>query len=104
MRILSRALGLSALLAAGLILTNGALRAADAPVVHVKAEVKDAYVGQVVDQCKPILSIVERGGELQTAAASLGNWLSGNQPSNKGLYRGGANSTVLPPKDDGAGE
>src|SRR3984957_8174187 len=44
MRILSRALGLSALLAAGLILTNGTLRAADAPGVHVKAEVKDGTV------------------------------------------------------------
>jgi type IV pilus secretin PilQ/predicted competence protein len=44
MRILWRALGLSALLAAGLIWTNGALRASDAPVVHVKAEVKDGAV------------------------------------------------------------
>jgi len=37
-------LGLGALLAAGLIWTNGALRASDAPVVHVKAEVKDGAV------------------------------------------------------------
>src|SRR5271170_6519748 len=44
MRILRRALGLGALLAAGLIWTNGALRASDAPVVHVKAEVKDGAV------------------------------------------------------------
>ena len=44
MRILWRALGLGALLAAGLIWTNGALRASDAPVVHVKAEVKDGAV------------------------------------------------------------
>jgi type IV pilus secretin PilQ/predicted competence protein len=44
MRIQWRALGLGALLAAGLIWTNGALRASDAPVVHVKAEVKDGAV------------------------------------------------------------
>ena len=53
MRILSRALGLSALLAAGLILTNGALRAADAPVVHVKAEVKDGAVRLQADANAP---------------------------------------------------
>ncbi len=44
MRILWRALGLGALLAAGLIWTNGTLPASDAPVVHVKAEVKDGAV------------------------------------------------------------
>ena len=44
MRILWRAWGLGALVAAGLILSNGALRASDAPVVHVKAEVKDGAV------------------------------------------------------------
>jgi type IV pilus secretin PilQ/predicted competence protein len=53
MRILSRAWGLSALLAAGLILTNGALRAADAPVVHVKAEVKDGAVRLQADANAP---------------------------------------------------
>lgn len=36
MRITSRTWGLGALLAAGLLLSNGALRAADAPVVHLK--------------------------------------------------------------------
>jgi type IV pilus assembly protein PilQ len=46
-------LGLSALLAAGLILTNGALRAADAPVVHVKAEVKDGAVRLQADANAP---------------------------------------------------
>jgi type IV pilus assembly protein PilQ len=44
MRIMRRAWGLSALLAAALILTNGALSASDAPVVHVKAVVKDGAV------------------------------------------------------------
>jgi type IV pilus secretin PilQ/predicted competence protein len=53
MRILSRAMGLSALLAAGLILTNGTLRAADAPVVHVKAEVKDGTVRLQADANAP---------------------------------------------------
>jgi type IV pilus secretin PilQ/predicted competence protein len=53
MRILSRAWGLSALLAAGLILTNGVLRAADAPVVHVKAEVKDGTVRLQADANAP---------------------------------------------------
>ena len=53
MRILSRALGLSALLAAGLVLTNGTLRAADAPVVHVKAEVKDGTVRLQADANAP---------------------------------------------------
>jgi type IV pilus secretin PilQ/predicted competence protein len=53
MRILSRALGLSALLAAGLIWTNGALRATDAPVVHVKAEVKDGAVRLQADANAP---------------------------------------------------
>jgi type IV pilus secretin PilQ/predicted competence protein len=53
MRIQWRALGLGALLAAGLIWTNGALRAADAPVVHVKAEVKDGAVRLVADANAP---------------------------------------------------
>jgi type IV pilus assembly protein PilQ len=44
MRIMRRAWGLTALLAAALILTNGALSASDAPVVHVKAVVKDGAV------------------------------------------------------------
>ncbi|MGH9725784.1 MAG: AMIN domain-containing protein, partial [Candidatus Acidiferrales bacterium] len=44
MRIMQRAWGLSALVAASLILTCGALSAADAPVVHVKAVVKDGGV------------------------------------------------------------
>ena len=44
MRIMWRAWGLAALVAASLILTNGALPASDAPVVHVKAEVKDGAV------------------------------------------------------------
>jgi type IV pilus assembly protein PilQ len=39
-----RAWGLGALIAAGLILSNGALPASDAPVVHVKAVVKDGGV------------------------------------------------------------
>jgi type IV pilus assembly protein PilQ len=39
-----RAWGLTALVAAALILTNGALSASDAPVVHVKAVVKDGAV------------------------------------------------------------
>jgi type IV pilus assembly protein PilQ len=53
MRILWRALGLGALLAAGLIWTNGALRASDAPVVHVKAEVKDGAVRLHADANAP---------------------------------------------------
>ena len=44
MRIMRRGLGLSALVAAGLILSNGVLRANDRPVVHVKAVVKDGAV------------------------------------------------------------
>jgi type IV pilus secretin PilQ/predicted competence protein len=44
MRIMWRAWGLGALIAAGLILSNGALPASDAPVVHVKAVVKDGGV------------------------------------------------------------
>ena len=44
MRIMRRAWGLTALLAAALVLTNGALSASDAPVVHVKAVVKDGAV------------------------------------------------------------
>ena len=44
MRIMRRAWGLTALVAAALILTNGALRASDEPVVHVKAVVKDGNV------------------------------------------------------------
>jgi type IV pilus assembly protein PilQ len=44
MRIMRRAWRLSALVAAGLILTNGALPANDSPVVHVKAVVKDGTV------------------------------------------------------------
>jgi type IV pilus secretin PilQ/predicted competence protein len=53
MRILRRALGLGALLAAGLILTNGALRASDAPVVHVKAVVNDGAVRLQADANAP---------------------------------------------------
>ncbi len=44
MRIMWRAWGLTALVAASLILTNGALSANDEPVVHVKAVVKDGTV------------------------------------------------------------
>jgi type IV pilus secretin PilQ/predicted competence protein len=44
MRIMWRALGLGALVAAGLVLSNGVLLASDAPVVHVKAVVKDGAV------------------------------------------------------------
>jgi len=44
MRIMWRAWGLSALVAASLMVTNGALPANDAPVVHVKAVVKDGTV------------------------------------------------------------
>ena len=45
MRIMWRGWGLGALIAAGLVLSNGTLAAAaDAPVVHVKAEVKDGTV------------------------------------------------------------
>ncbi len=53
MRILWRALGLGALLAASLIWTNGALRASDAPVVHVKAEVRDGAVRLQADANAP---------------------------------------------------
>jgi type IV pilus secretin PilQ/predicted competence protein len=53
MRILWRALGLGALLAAGLVWTNGALRAGDLPVVHVKAEVKDGAVRLQADANAP---------------------------------------------------
>jgi type IV pilus secretin PilQ/predicted competence protein len=44
MRIMWRAWGLAALVAAGLIWTNGTLSASDALVVHVKAVVKDGAV------------------------------------------------------------
>ena len=44
MRIMWRGWGLTAAVAASLILTNGALPANDAPVVHVKAVVKDGAV------------------------------------------------------------
>jgi type IV pilus secretin PilQ/predicted competence protein len=44
MRIMWRAFGLGALIAASLILSNGVLSADDAPVVHVKAVVKDGAV------------------------------------------------------------
>jgi len=44
MRIMWRAWGLGALIAAGLILSNGTLSAADWPVVHVSAVVKDGTV------------------------------------------------------------
>jgi type IV pilus assembly protein PilQ len=44
MRIMWRALALTAMFAASLILTNGVLPAADQPVVHVKAVVEDGAV------------------------------------------------------------
>ena len=44
MRIMRRALGLTALVAGALILTSGALRASDGPVVHVKAVVTNGNV------------------------------------------------------------
>ena len=44
MRITWRGCGLAALVAAGLLWTNGTLSASDAPVVHVKAVVKDGAV------------------------------------------------------------
>lgn len=44
MRIIRRGWGLAAVVAAGLILTGGAAMAADSPVVHIKATVKDGGV------------------------------------------------------------
>jgi type IV pilus secretin PilQ/predicted competence protein len=44
MRIIWRGLGLSALIAGSLMLSNGVLRASDAPVVHIKTVVKDGAV------------------------------------------------------------
>ncbi len=44
MRIMRRAMGATALVAAALILMSGALRASDGPVVHVKAVVKNGNV------------------------------------------------------------
>jgi type IV pilus secretin PilQ/predicted competence protein len=44
MRIMRRAWGLTAVVAAALMLTSGSLLAGDAPVVHVKAVVKDGAV------------------------------------------------------------
>jgi type IV pilus secretin PilQ/predicted competence protein len=44
MRIMWQGWGLGALIAAGLVLSSGTLAAANAPVVHVKAEVKDGAV------------------------------------------------------------
>jgi len=44
MRIMWRACGLAVLMAAGLIVTNGAPLASDSPVVHVKAVVQDGVV------------------------------------------------------------
>jgi type IV pilus assembly protein PilQ len=44
MRIMRRAVGATALVAGALILMSGALRASDAPVVHVKAVVKNGNV------------------------------------------------------------
>src|SRR5271170_8423195 len=44
MRIMRRAWGLTAVVAAALMLTSGSLFAGDAPVVHVKAVVKDGAV------------------------------------------------------------
>ncbi|MBZ5696219.1 MAG: type IV pilus secretin PilQ [Acidobacteriia bacterium] len=44
MRIMPRAWGLGALIAAGFILSGGALRASETPVVHVKAVVQDGGV------------------------------------------------------------
>ena len=44
MRIMRRGLGLSTLIAASLMLSNGALRADDQPVVHLKAVVKNGAV------------------------------------------------------------
>jgi type IV pilus secretin PilQ/predicted competence protein len=44
MRIIWRAWGLAAVMAAGLVVTNGASPASDSPIVHVKAEVQDGVV------------------------------------------------------------
>ena len=44
MRIMRRAWGFTATVAAALMLTSGSLSASDAPVVHVKAVVKDGAV------------------------------------------------------------
>jgi hypothetical protein len=53
MRILGRAWGLGALIAAGLILSSGTLSAADAPVVHLNASVKDGNVQLQVEANGP---------------------------------------------------
>jgi type IV pilus secretin PilQ/predicted competence protein len=54
MRIMWRGWGLGALIAAGLVLSNGTLAAAgNAPVVHVKAEVKDGAVSLQAEASGP---------------------------------------------------
>jgi hypothetical protein len=53
MRIIWKAWGLGALIAAGLVLSNGTLLAADAPVVHVSAVVNDGTVRLQIEATGP---------------------------------------------------
>ncbi len=83
MRIMRRGWGLGSLVAAGLILSNGALRAEDQPVVHVKAVVKNGAVRLQAEANAPLeyttyrpsenLYVVELSGVSTTDPAGARN-------------------------------
>ena len=83
MRIMRRGWGLGSLVAAGLILSNGALRAEDQPVVHVKAVVKNGAVRLQAEANAPLeyttyrpsenLYVVELGGVSTTDPSGARN-------------------------------
>ncbi len=83
MRIMRRGWGLGSLVAASLILSNGALRAEDQPVVHVKAVVKNGAVRLQAEANAPLeyttyrpsenLYVVELSGVSTTDPAGARN-------------------------------
>ncbi len=63
----------------------------------MKAETKNDYVAKAIDQCRLVLTAVEKGAD-NIKTLDLEEWLRANQPPKKELFQGVANSTVKPSK------
>ncbi len=116
MRIMRRALGLTALVAAALILTSGALRASDGPVVHVKAVVKNGTVTleargerpvrihHLSPKREPLCARSERGVGSGPGRSADGGLRLGEELPHADLYRGEeARGTPGNPAEPGCG-
>ncbi len=63
----------------------------------MKAETKNDYVAKVIDQCRLVLTGVEKGSD-NVKTLDLEDWLMKNPSPKQGLFQGIADSTVKPSK------